>query len=71
MKFYNITNNYNCICESCLEDIRDGEMYEPAHFYIINYGDCEDCGLKIRPFKNQYYPQNELIAIISNTCIFN
>ena len=40
-----IQNNFNCICNDCLSDIHNVDLYQPAFKDIIQYGECELCGV--------------------------
>lgn len=43
-RLYHVTNNYNCICELCLEDVDLDKCYQPAFKAVVDGGTCESCG---------------------------
>lgn len=42
LKLYHVTNNFNCICEDCLDDI--DTLNRPAFKAVVDGGTCELCG---------------------------
>jgi len=39
LKLYHVTNNFNCICEDCLDDFDFDTLYQPA-FVNQNLSKC-------------------------------
>ena len=44
MTLYYVTNNFNCICEDCLDGFDFDVLYQPAFKAVVDGGTCELCG---------------------------
>lgn len=41
---YHVTNNFNCICDSCFDEFEQWELFPPAFITALPPGECELCG---------------------------
>ena len=44
MTLYYVTNNFNCICEDCLDGFDLDVLYQPVFKAVVDGGTCELCG---------------------------